>query len=398
MVVCPWCGKSSNSTTYCVSCGAKLNADSAGAEPENQTPAFASFVTAINSKWPDLQLDGTTGPMGQISSQPPYEASAEAPEQDVSSEPGHVLVRLKPSETGSSGDLDEYIVDLTGQDVIVGRLPTCEICLDDDPLVSRYHANLSFRDGVYVLADMGSSNGTYLNDAAVTEDTIVQIGDEITVGIHEILVRRGHDFPEYLRRNARHPEKVTPPALPDENTDPGLPASEAGAALNSFGGASPSSPLPLSAPDSQPVSAPVVAVLPDMPPLENPLGLHQHDLGALQSQLQDIARVLGRQAAEDARVATQLRTSLESARATLANLLATELEPLMELFSPDLGEMIQAARQAAENPRHVDYVTALAGRADTIATTLSALQRMQSQTGILANLRALYAELDAALE
>jgi hypothetical protein len=96
-------------------------------------------------------------------------------------------------------------------------------------------------------------------------------------------------------------------------------------------------------------------------------------------------------------MARELRLSLETARATLANLLATELEPMMALFSVDLSELIEVAGQAAENPRHVDYVTALAARAGTIAATLAALQRFQSQNGILAHLHSLYTQLDRAL-
>ncbi|MGO8947375.1 MAG: FHA domain-containing protein, partial [Ktedonobacterales bacterium] len=408
MVVCPWCGKSSNSTTYCVSCGAKLDTTTGGAEPESTSPAFAAFVAAIHSEWPDLQLDDGASPLDKLETQPPHMAVhppqpvSELPEQVVSPEPGHVLVRLKASETGGSGDLSEYIVELSGQDVIIGRLPTCEICLDDDPLVSRYHANLSFRDGVYVLADMGSSNGTYLNDEAVTEDTILQVGDEVSVGIHEILIRSGHNFPEYLRKSAHHHEKSSVPAPSAESTDPGLAAVDAAIIATYPAEESPNRSSGLAGP-TEPTGDPVSlgAVTAPSPPapllVQGSADLSQHDLSALQSQLEGIARVLGQQAAEDARVARELRSSLESAHATLANLLATELEPMMSLFSPDLGELIQAAQQAAENPRHVDYVTALATRAGTIATTLAALQRLQSQSGILASLRELYAELDAAL-
>jgi pSer/pThr/pTyr-binding forkhead associated (FHA) protein len=397
MVVCPWCGKSSPSTTHCVSCGAKFPPAEDGAISESQTPGFASFVTAINREWPDLQLDSETGPMAQVSDQPIFIAPTDLPAQDDSAEVGHVLVRLKPEHLSETGNNDEYVIDLTGQDVIVGRLPTCEICLDDDPLVSRYHANLSFRDGVYVLADMGSSNGTYLNDAPVTEDTILQSGDEINVGIHEILVRRGHNFPEQLRRVRHHPDKAEAPTAPNENTDPGLPEAEPETAGSEPVDGWVSAPKAVVA--AKPTSPPMPeTATPRQPEVESPFDVRQLDMGALQSQLEDIARVLGRQAAEEARIAGELRKSLESARATLAKLLATELEPLMELFSPDLGDLVDAAQQAAENPRHVDYVTALAARAGTIATTLEALQRMQSQTGLLANLRALYAELDAALE
>ena len=50
---------------------------------------------------------------------------------------------------------------------VVGRTPTCDICLDD-PHVSRTHAALRRRgDAVYV-EDLGSSSGTFVNGQAVT--------------------------------------------------------------------------------------------------------------------------------------------------------------------------------------------------------------------------------------
>jgi pSer/pThr/pTyr-binding forkhead associated (FHA) protein len=412
MVVCPRCGKSSYSTTHCVSCGARLDetAQRGTEPPANPSPTHSAFVSAIHSEWPALQLDEDN----RIE----YALVPPEPEQSEFNDIGHVLVRLKPGDTADRGNpgnlenIDEYIVELNGQDVIIGRLPTCEICIEDDPLVSRYHANLSFRDGVYVLADMGSSNGTYLNDEAITEDIILQAGDEITVGIHEIMVRSGHSFPEHLRRNPHQAGKGAAPAVSStdptvSSTDPSLRATRAEGANQAeeilaipISGEQVGATLPSADPSlvesvelgmspMQPIQA---TAAPETMPQGN-----RRDFGALQSQLEDIARVLGQQVSEDTRVARELRSSLEAARATLAHLLATELEPMMALFSVDLGELIQVAGMAAENPRHVDYVTALAARAGTIATTLAALQRLQSQSGILANLHALYAQLDGAL-
>lgn len=405
MVVCPRCGKSSYSTTYCVSCGAQLDETAQRlTEPAaDPSPTHSAFMSAIHSEWPALQMDEDN--------LPEYQLGLHESDQMPSTGIGHVLVRVSQGDASDSGelgtveDMDEYIIELNGQDVVIGRLPTCEICIEDDPLVSRYHANLSFRDGMYVLADMGSSNGTYLNGEIVTEDTILQSGDEITVGIHEIMVRSGHNFPEHLRRNPRQAGKGAAPGV--SNTNPNLRLSQAEDAREteeSLDGGILSGPPGDTLPAAGPLFAPPVGL--EVAPSQGvratgasetvPQG-HRHDFGAIQSQLEDIARTLGQQADEDTRIARDLRSSLEAARATLANLLATELEPMMALFSVDLSELIEIAGQAAENPRHVDYVTALAARAGTIASTLAALQRLQSQNGILANLHALYTQLDGAL-
>jgi hypothetical protein len=404
MVVCPRCGKSSYSTTHCVSCGARLDETAQSlTELADPSPTHSAFMSAIHSEWPALQLDEDNLREYQLD---PHE-SDQMPSTDI----GHVLVRVTHGDTADSGelgaveDMDEYIIELTGQDVVIGRLPTCEICLEDDPLVSRYHANLSFRDGMYVLADMGSSNGTYLNGEIVTEDTILQSGDEIMVGIHEIMVRSGHNFPEHLRRNSRQAGKGTAPGA--SNTNPNLPVtpSEDGHVPDGSPDAGilsgpPGDTLPAAGPLFAPPMVQAVAPFEGVEARESsetvPQG-QRRDFGAIQSQLENIARTLGQQVEEDTREARELRSSLEAARATLANLLATELEPMMTLFSVDLSELIEVAGQAADNPRHVDYVTALAARAGTIAATLAALQRLQSQNGILANLHALYTQLDGAL-
>jgi hypothetical protein len=407
MVVCPRCGKSSYATTHCVSCGARLDETAQRlAEPAAESsPTHAAFMSAIHSEWPALQLaeDNLSESEYQLS----LPESGQIPSTDI----GHLLVRVTHGDAADSGervtieDADEYIIELNGQDVVIGRLPTCEICIDDDPLVSRYHANLSFRDGMYVLADMGSSNGTYLNGEIVTEDTIVQSGDAITVGTHEIMVRSGHNFPEHLRRSPRQAGKGTAPGA--SNTNPNLLVTQAddgyvpedgldGGILSGPPGDTLPAAGPLFVEPRGPEMDPSQGIQARAAPETIPHG-NRRDFGAIQSQLEDIARTLGQQVEEDTRVARELRSSMEAARATLANLLATELEPMMALFSIDLSELIEVAGQAADNPRHVDYVTALAARAGTIAATLAALQRLQSQNGILANLHALYAQLDGAL-
>jgi pSer/pThr/pTyr-binding forkhead associated (FHA) protein len=391
-----------------VSCGARLDetAQRLGEPEANPSPAHSAFISAIHSEWPALHLDEENLP-----TLPEYQLGPHESDQMPSTDIGHVLVRVSQGDAADGGELgivenmDEYIIELNGQDVVIGRLPTCEICIEDDPLVSRYHANLSFRDGMYVLADMGSSNGTYLNGEIITEDAILQSGDEITVGIHQIMVRSGHSFPEHLRRNSHQGEKGAAPGV--SNTNPNLAVTQVEDAHETGGNLDggilsgpPGDTLPAAGPLFFEPVGPEVARSRGLPatgaPETVPQG-HRRDFGAMQSQLEDIARTLGQQVDEDTRIASELRSSLEAARATLANLLATELEPMMALFSVDLSELIEVAGQAAENPRHVDYVTALAARAGTIASTLAALQRLQSQNGILANLHALYTRLDSAL-
>ncbi len=64
--------------------------------------------------------------------------------------------------------------------VIIGRLGESDIVLAD-PGVSRRHAEVRAEDGQFVVADLGSTNGTMVNESTVGE-RILQEGDRITVG------------------------------------------------------------------------------------------------------------------------------------------------------------------------------------------------------------------------
>jgi diguanylate cyclase (GGDEF)-like protein len=56
---------------------------------------------------------------------------------------------------------------LTRDEMIIGRDPAADIYLADDG-ISRRHAKVTRRGGAIVLSDLGSANGTYLNDRRVT--------------------------------------------------------------------------------------------------------------------------------------------------------------------------------------------------------------------------------------
>ena len=94
---------------------------------------------------------------------------------------GRVIVR--PLQGG--GEAREYA--LTGQPVSIGRSPSCEIILDQDQLTSRRHALLRYDGARYTVVDLGSSNGTFVNNAEIRDATPLTDGDRIIVGEHELL-------------------------------------------------------------------------------------------------------------------------------------------------------------------------------------------------------------------
>ena len=71
-----------------------------------------------------------------------------------------------------------YLLDLDR--TTVGRSPESEIFLDD-VTVSRSHAVIKRTDAGFILTDLGSLNGTYINNQLLKTATL-QSGDEIQIG------------------------------------------------------------------------------------------------------------------------------------------------------------------------------------------------------------------------
>jgi len=69
-----------------------------------------------------------------------------------------------------------------GASFSVGRSSTCDLTLQDSK-VSRKHAVINRQAGEeYWLSDLGSANGTYVNQLRVSQPTRLRAGDEIRVG------------------------------------------------------------------------------------------------------------------------------------------------------------------------------------------------------------------------
>jgi pSer/pThr/pTyr-binding forkhead associated (FHA) protein len=69
-----------------------------------------------------------------------------------------------------------------GQELTVGRAPGCGVSLPDDTFVSQVHARVFRQEGEYFVEDLGSTNGTLLNDHKVTAPVAVRPGDRLQVG------------------------------------------------------------------------------------------------------------------------------------------------------------------------------------------------------------------------
>lgn len=69
--------------------------------------------------------------------------------------------------------------------VVIGRGRSAHIPLDGNPIVSRQHAVIRAELDSHILEDLGGANGTFLNDALVTQARL-RPGDRIVLGKHTL--------------------------------------------------------------------------------------------------------------------------------------------------------------------------------------------------------------------
>ena len=141
-VYCSECGfQNSEAANFCARCGALLEREGTDAETTlSYTPEHLAEDAAQG-------VEGVEGPA--------------------------LVVR---SGGGRSGEVFALGADRT----TVGRSPDCDIFLDD-VTVSRRHAVIAEQGGRFVIEDLGSLNGTFLNrhrieQAPLSDDVEVQIG------------------------------------------------------------------------------------------------------------------------------------------------------------------------------------------------------------------------------
>ncbi len=83
----------------------------------------------------------------------------------------------------------------------IGRMHDNNIVLADGS-VSRYHAEIVTQEDTYVLRDLGSSNGTFLNDVRITSIPLAT-GDKVTIGMNALLFDHGEEdlFPKEEKKD-----------------------------------------------------------------------------------------------------------------------------------------------------------------------------------------------------
>lgn len=94
-----------------------------------------------------------------------------------------------PQLRGLTGAITGKIFSLK-ETMTVGRVAGVDIVVDDDS-VSRRHAEVVVSGREVTLKDLGSANGTTVNGAPISEDTLLQAGDIIQFGVVELMFETG---------------------------------------------------------------------------------------------------------------------------------------------------------------------------------------------------------------
>jgi pSer/pThr/pTyr-binding forkhead associated (FHA) protein len=72
-------------------------------------------------------------------------------------------------------------IDLTGAPVLIGRAPDSTLVLTDD-YASNRHARISLQDGMWLVEDLGSTNGTYLGQRKLDGPVPLDMGVAVRIG------------------------------------------------------------------------------------------------------------------------------------------------------------------------------------------------------------------------
>ncbi len=147
-IYCSECGfQNSEAANYCARCGALLEHEG-----------------------PDVE---------QTLSYTPEQVSEEAGDGVEGIEGPALVVR---SGGGRSGE----VFGLHEGSTTIGRSPDCDVFLDD-VTVSRKHAVVAENDGTFVLEDLGSLNGTFLNRRRIDEQAPLTDDDEVQIGKYRLV-------------------------------------------------------------------------------------------------------------------------------------------------------------------------------------------------------------------
>lgn len=105
---------------------------------------------------------------------------------------------------------------LEGDQLTIGRDSSSGVAINDAE-ISRKHARLTFQGGKYVIEDLGSTNGTFVNGQRLVSAVVLKTGDVVSFGeqivlMYEALSSDPGETMISARKSAARPASVPAPA------------------------------------------------------------------------------------------------------------------------------------------------------------------------------------------
>lgn len=128
---------------------------------------------------------------GDDRSRPPQQRQQQTPAPSRQQPQNNRQRRGAPTKlVVAEGSLAGTTVALQGQTITLGRAHDSTIVLDDDYASSRHARIYPDTDGQWIVEDLGSTNGTYLDRNRLTTPTPVPLGAPIRIGKTVIELRK----------------------------------------------------------------------------------------------------------------------------------------------------------------------------------------------------------------
>jgi len=393
---CPYCGAETRpGDNFCLNCGNRL--PTPGGAPQQAPAGLGESTLPAEENWAPSNAPASSN--GQEAPTARSDINEAAPTLASIENPARVTLRTDSGEV-----LQEFVLEK--QEVVIGRAPSSDILLSKDKLTSRRHATIRYENGVYILTDERSANGTFVNGQQLEEKVpyTLKNGDRVAIGEYELLFHSSaagqvdiESMPTVMvtagteTYATREDPQVTVSTSDEFGTrpwEPGDSVKEVGAVAAPAAVLEPeAAPAPASTPApvaETPLPAPVASAstsapladpsgvtfarltslpqpqLPDVAPLMAALATLDGQVSSLQEQLNATQEAMRNHEADIAQTTNQLRAGVRRVSERMDSTIADVARSREQLA---WAELLQLMEDVMNNPRDIEYVTKLARKA-----------------------------------
>ena len=111
-----------------------------------------------------------------------------------------------------SGPTPGVTFPLEGDQLIIGRDASSSIAINDAE-ISRKHSRLLFQGGKYVIEDLGSTNGTFVNGQRLAGPVVLKPGDVVSLGEQIVLMYDAINMDPGATIASPRAARMTPPPI-----------------------------------------------------------------------------------------------------------------------------------------------------------------------------------------